>query len=122
MARLRAHRDSKPFPGKEISLDMWPAYINARRQDIPGADQKMVFDRFHIVRHVVEAVDTVRKREHKASFAAGDTTLTKSKYLRLYGAENAPQKSRDRFNDLKGAHLKTARVWALKESLRELWE
>jgi hypothetical protein len=37
MARLRAHRDSKPFPGKEISLDMWPAYINARRQDIPGA-------------------------------------------------------------------------------------
>jgi transposase len=91
MARLRAHRDSKPFPGKEISLDMWPAYINARRQDIPGADQKMVFDRFHIVRHVVEAVDTVRKREHKASFAAGDTTLTKSKYLRLRRRERTAE-------------------------------
>ena len=39
-----------------ISLDMWPPYINACRQDVPDADQKMVFDRFHIMRHVVDAV------------------------------------------------------------------
>ena len=44
----------------------------------------MVFDRFHIMRHVLEAVDKVRKREHKALLQAGDTTLTKSKYLWLY--------------------------------------
>lgn len=105
-----------------ISLDMWPPYINACRQDVPGADQKMVFDRFHIMRHVVDAVDTVRKRENKALLEAGDTTLTKSKYLWLYSAENVPEKSRERFAMLKDAHLKTARAWALKESLRELWD
>lgn len=105
-----------------ISLDMWPAYINACRQDVPDAEQKMVFDRFHIMRHVVEAVDTVRKREHKALLESGDTTLTKSKYLWLYSAENVPERSRERFDTLKGAHLKTARAWALKESLRELWD
>jgi transposase len=105
-----------------ISLDMWPPYINACRQDIPNADRKMVFDRFHIMRHVVDAVDTVRKREHKALLEAGDTTLAKSKYLWLYSAENVPEKSRERFAELKDAHLKTARAWALKESLRELWD
>jgi transposase len=105
-----------------ISLDMWPPYINACRQDVPGADQKMVFDRFHIMRHVVDAVDKVRKRENRALLEAGDTTLTKSKYLWLYSAENVPEKSRERFDMLKGAHLKTARAWALKESLRELWD
>ena len=105
-----------------ISLDMWPPYINACRRDVSDADQKMVFDRFHIMRHVVDAVDKVRKREHKALLEAGDTTLTKSKYLWLYSAENVPEKSRERFAELKGANLKTARAWALKESLRELWD
>ena len=105
-----------------ISLDMWPAYINACRQDIPGANQKMVFDRFHIMRHVVDAVNTVRKRENKALIEAGDATLVKSKYLWLYSAENVPEQSREHFDTLKDAHLKTARAWALKESLRELWD
>jgi len=105
-----------------ISLDMWAPYINACRQDVAGADQKMVFDRFHIMRHVVEAVDTVRKREHKALLDAGDATLSKSKYLWLYSAENVPQKSRERFDTLKAMQLKTARAWALKESLREFWD
>jgi transposase len=104
-----------------ISLDMWPPYINACRQDVPDADRKMVFDRFHIMRHVVDALNTVRKREHKALLGAGDATLAKSKYLWLYSAQNLPEKSRERFNMLKHAQLKTARAWAIKESLRELW-
>ena len=62
-----------------ISLDIWPAYINACRHDVPGADLKMVFDRFHIMRHVLEAVDTVRKREHRALLSEGHSTLNKSK-------------------------------------------
>ena len=104
-----------------ISLDMWGPYINACREHVPQADSKMVFDRFHIMRYVVDAVDTVRKREHKELLAAGDATLTKSKYLWLYSAENVPAKSRERFDLLKNAQLKTARAWALKESLRQLW-
>ena len=62
---------------------MWPAYINACRDKVPGADDKLVFDRFHLMRHVLDAVDKVRKQEHKALLQAGDTTLTKSKYLWL---------------------------------------
>jgi transposase len=104
-----------------ISLDMWPAYINACRDKVPGADGKMVFDRFHIMRHVVEAVDTVRKREHKALLKTGDDTLARSKYLWLTNPENMTDKARSRFAELKSAELKTGRAWALKEALRELW-
>ena len=95
---------------RAIGWDMWPAYINANRRDVPGAEAKMVFDRFHIMRHVVEAVNTVRKREHKELLSEGDTTLSKSKDLWLYSEENVPQKSRERFDALKGTHLKTAGV------------
>jgi len=76
---------------RAISLDMWLPYINACRQDVPDADRKMVFDRFHIMRHVVDAVNTVRKREHKELLSEGDATLSKSKYLWLYSAENVPE-------------------------------
>jgi transposase len=106
---------------RAVSMDMWPPYINACLERIPGAEDKIVFDRFHIMRYVIDAVDMVRKREHKALLAEGDATLSKSKYLWLYSAENVPDRSRERFNALKGAKLKTARAWALKESLRELW-
>ena len=122
---LSAYFDAFPKENREkveaISLDMWPAYINACHEKVPGADDKMVFDRFHIMRHVVDAVDKVRKREHKALMEAGDATLTKSKYLWLTNPENMTDKARDRFDELKSTELKTGRAWALKEALRELW-
>lgn len=104
-----------------ICLDMWPAYINACRANVPGAEDKMVFDRFHIMRHVLEAVDKVRKREHKTLMKAGDDTLSKSKYLWLTNPQNMTDKARDRFDELKTLELKTGRAWALKEALRALW-
>ncbi len=104
-----------------ISLDMWPAYINACRDNVPDADTKMVFDRFHIMRHVIDAVDKVRKQEHKALMQAGNHTLAKSKYLWLTNPANMTDQARKRFAELKVTELKTGRAWALKESLRALW-
>ena len=122
---LAAYFEAFPKEEREkieaISLDMWPAYINACRNNVPGADQKMVFDRFHIMRHVVDAVDKVRKQEHKALMKTGNDTLTRSKYLWLTNPENMTDKARDRFGELKAMELKTGRAWALKEALRELW-
>jgi transposase len=105
-----------------ISLDMWPAYIKACRDGVPEADSKMVFDRFHIMQHVLKALDTVRKREHKALKDVGDETLTKSKYLWLTNPQNMNEDMRERFDTLKKAETKTARAWALKETLRALWD
>ncbi|CAH1198106.1 hypothetical protein NTGBS_290002 [Candidatus Nitrotoga sp. BS] len=45
---------------------MWPAFINSCLSNVPDAEQKRVFDRFHIMQHVGKAVDRVRKDEHKA--------------------------------------------------------
>lgn len=124
-ASLSAYFDTIPEPKRErieaISLDMWPAYIQACRDKVPGADAKMVFDRFHIMQHVVDAVDRVRKQEHQELKRAGDDILAKSKYLWLTNPENLTDPARARFDELKGAELKTGRAWALKEALRELW-
>jgi transposase len=104
-----------------IALDMWDPFIQSILAHVPEAASKMVFDRFHIMQHMGEAVDRVRREEHRALRAQGDETLTKSKYLWLYGAENVPAHHEDRFLSLLKMDLKTARAWALKESLRHLW-
>ena len=104
-----------------IAMDMWNPYEQAVLAHVPNGAEKIVFDKFHIVRHMNRAVDMVRKREHRKLRSEGDETLKGSKYLWLWGQENVPEKHRERFEDLKTMHLKTGRAWALKEALRQLW-
>src|SRR5450631_444582 len=44
-----------------VCMDMWAAYANLVRQHAPNA--QILFDRFHIVKHLNEAVDEVRRAE-----------------------------------------------------------
>jgi len=104
-----------------VAVDMWGPYLNVIRRYVPEADDKIVFDRFHIMQHAVKAVDTVRKREHRVLREEGNETLKGTKYLWLYSGENLPGKHRERFEDLKERNLQTGRAWAIKESLRDLW-
>ncbi len=106
---------------KAVAMDMWEPYINSVFEYLTGAEEKIVFDRFHIMKHMGEAVDAVRKSEHRELRAEGIETLTGSKYLWLYGEENLPEKHKEQFRALKALNLKTARAWAIKESLRVLW-
>lgn len=104
-----------------VAMDMWVPYVEATVTVVPDAREKIVFDRFHIMRHMTEAVDTVRKREHRALQALGDDTLKGTKYLWLYSEESVPAAQRESFETLRGKNLKVGRAWALKESLRCLW-
>ena len=40
-----------------VAMDMWAPYIEATVRSLPKAEQKIVFDRFHIMSHMGEAVD-----------------------------------------------------------------
>ncbi len=44
-----------------VCCDMWMPYINVVKEKAPGA--LLVFDKFHIVRHLAKAVDQVRRIE-----------------------------------------------------------
>jgi transposase len=106
---------------RAVAMDMWQPYIDSVREHLTNPDDKIVFDRFHVMRYLTTAVDTVRKREHRALAATGDLRLARSKYLWLYSAENLPERYGERFAALRAVDLKTGRAWAIKESLRRLW-
>ncbi|WP_445083840.1 transposase [Candidatus Vondammii sp. HM_W22] len=42
-----------------MSLWIWPAFINAILESLPRAEDKIAFDKFHVTKHLGEAVDKV---------------------------------------------------------------
>ena len=106
---------------RAVAMDMWEPYISSTLQHVPDAANKIVFDRFHVMKHMLEAVDSVRKAEHRSLQAEDDDTLKGTKYYWLFSEENVPEKYAERFARLKRLHLQTSRAWAIKECLRDLW-
>lgn len=104
-----------------VAMDMHHGFLAAVKSRLPDPTDKIVHDIFHVMRDMGDAVDDVRKVEHAQLHRQGDDRLAKSKYLWLYGAERVPERSRERFDQLRAADLKTARAWALKENLRRFW-
>jgi len=107
---------------KTVAMDMWPAYIHSTAAHVPDAWTKIAFDKFHVAKHLGDAVDLVRRAEHKALKATtGDSVLTSTKYLWLQHPDRMTDKAWEHFAGLKSANLKTARAWAIKTHAMCLW-
>jgi len=106
---------------KAVAIDIWDPYIAATRAWIPQADEKIVFDHFHVTRQVTEAVDKVRRQEHRALLAEGNEQLKGTRYLWLANEENVPKWRKEEFAAIRKVNLKTGRAWSIKESLRRFW-
>jgi len=107
---------------KAVAMDMWSPFILATLKAIPGAQDKIVFDRFHIVKYLSNAVDLIRRSENRALVALGDARLVGSKHLWLWNDENVPEHRQAEFAKLKKSKLKTAVGWAIKEAFRDFWD
>ena len=103
-------------------MDMWEPDVQSTRTHLPGADAKIVFDKFHVVEHLHEAVDHVRRREPRALKHEGDARLTGSKYLWLRRPADLPPQLRLVLRALQREDFKVGRAWALKERFRTFWE
>ena len=106
---------------KAVAMDMWDPYIAATKAWVPKADEKIVFDRYHVMRMILTAVDKVRKQEHRELLAQNIDLLKGTKYLWLWNEENIPQYRRDEFEELRSRDLKVCRARAIKDNLRHLW-
>lgn len=102
-----------------VAMDMWEPFIQSAAQHVPDAD--VVHDRFHISKYLNEAVDQVRRHEHKELQAQGDDTLKGTRQLWLYNPLNLSEEQEGTFAQLKELNLKVARAWAAKELFVKFW-
>ena len=101
---------------RAVAMDMWDPYIASVREHLPEADGKIVFDKFHVAKHLGDAVDKVRRRENKTLKVAEDDRLAGTRYDWLRNPASMEPKNPKEFAELRNSELKTARAWALKET------
>ena len=102
-----------------VCCDMWQPYIDVLRRRCPTA--VLVFDKFHIIRKLLEAVDEVRRQEASALKKSNPELLKRTRYIWLKNPENLTPKQRARLGYLEKLNLRTNRAYLLKEAFRELW-
>jgi len=113
---------AKQLAGVEaVAMDMWDPYVQSTLSHVPGAASKIVHDPFHLVKYMNEAVNEVRKSEHRRLQAQGDDILKGTRQLWLYGMENVPAQHARRFDEIKEINLETSRAWMIKEVFRGFW-
>jgi len=100
-----------------VCCDMWAPYVDAIKESLPNA--LLVFDKFHIIRHLLNAVDDVRKEEAKR---LDSDLLKKTRYIWLKNPWNLTEIQKTKLSDLEKINLKVNRAYILKEAFRRFWD
>ena len=103
-----------------ICCDMWQPYIDTIKERAPQA--VLVFDKFHIVRHLMEAVDQVRRDEIREKGPAHKALMYKTRFIWLKNPWNLTEGQTFRLSELEQFNLKINRAYLLKELFRHFWD
>ncbi len=102
-----------------VCCDMWDPYTKVIAERLP--DALLVFDKFHLIRHLHKAVDEVRRQEAAVHRKQGITLLKGERYLFLKNPENLTDKQQWTLSFLTRFNLDITKAWLLKEEFRLLW-
>jgi transposase len=101
-------------------MDMWKPFSNATRNHAPQA--AILFDKFHVMRHLGEALDKVRKSEYARLSGKDRRYIKGQKYTLLSRRENLTLESRRALKTLLAANKRLNTAYLLKESFGQLWD
>jgi transposase len=101
-------------------MDMWKPFRNATQANAPQA--AILFDKFHIMRHLGEALDKVRKAEYRRLSGKSRSFIKGQKYTLLSHRENLTLEGRRSLKTLLAANKRLNTAYLLKESFGQLWD
>jgi len=102
-------------------MDMWKAFRNATTAHAPQA--AILYDKFHVLRQLNDAMDQVRKAEYKRLTNRADRTYIKGqKYVLLSHRANLSPTKRQALKTLLAANKRLNTAYVLKEQFAQLWE
>jgi transposase len=100
-------------------MDLWKPFRNSTQRH--AAQASILFDKFHVVRHLGDALDKVRKAEY-ARLSGKDRRFIKGqKYTLLAHRENLTLEGKKSLKLLLAANKRLNTAYLLKESFGQLW-
>lgn len=102
------------------AMDMWKPFRNSLTRNAPQA--RIVFDKFHIMRHLSEALDDVRRSEYSRLAGKDRSYIKGQRYTLLSHRENLTIEGRQSLRKLLKANRRLNVAYLLKESFGQLWD
>lgn len=100
-------------------MDMWKAFENSTVKNAPQS--AILYDKFHIMKHLGEALNTVRKQEY-SRLAGNDRKYIKGmKWILLSNRENLTHNGRKSLKKMMKANKRLSVAYVLRESFGQLW-
>ena len=100
-------------------MDMWKPFRTVTNERAPQA--AILFDKFHVLRHLGEALDQVRKTEYARLTGKERRYIKGQKYTLLSHRENLTLDGRKALKTLLAANQRLNTAYLLKESFGSLW-
>ena len=114
------------FLGKENAekirlavMDMWKPFRNSTYSNAPNA--AILFDKFHILRHLGEALDKIRKQEYARLTGDKRKFIKGQKYVLLSNRENLTPESKKSLLLLLKANKRLNTAYLLREQFEQMW-
>ena len=100
-------------------MDMWPAFEKSTREQAPHA--AIMYDKFHVIRHLNDALDTIRKQEYGRVSEKDRKFIKGKKYTLLSRQANLTTEGKKALKELLNANKRLNTAYLLKENFDQLW-
>jgi transposase len=101
-------------------MDMWKAFRKSTNRNASHA--AILYDKFHVLRHLSDALDTVRKREYTRLAGSDRRFIKGQKYTLLSRWTNLSLDGKKALRLLFKANKRLNKAYLLKESFDQLWD
>jgi transposase len=102
-----------------VCMDMWAPYAKLVRDHAVKA--QILFDRFHIVKHLSDAVDAARRELWRQLTSKEKVEVKGTRWLLLKNPWNLTNDQKERLSTLVQWNSPLVRAWYLKESFQLFW-
>jgi transposase len=104
---------------RAVCVDMWEPFRQSLRAHLPHA--RLVYDKFHVLRHASEAVDETRRAEFFRQGRAARGLVRGKRWLLLRSWAHLDREDRQTLRELFALNRRLAKAYLLKEQLAQLW-
>ena len=104
---------------RAVCVDMWEPFRLSLQEHLPHA--RIVYDKFHVLRHAREALDETRRAEFFRQGAEARGIIRGKRWLLLRRWADLDGEERDTLRELFAYNRRLAKAYLLKEQLGQLW-
>ena len=103
-------------------MDMWKAFRSSTLKPQNAPQATILYDKFHVLRHLHEAMDKVRKREYGRWSGPGRRFIKGQRFALLSRWRNLTLSGKRGLRLLFNANKRLYTAYLLKESFAQLWD